>query len=91
MLRFALSGEIPRETPEGSLCHQWTGKNSSPLVEMAKSPNRRLWLLARDGLAPLFQRSQSSAFCFGVNHVRAFPSIRIPPHLARLEGVASID
>jgi hypothetical protein len=23
-----------------------------------------------------------------VNHVRAFPSIRIPPHLARLEGVA---
>ena len=31
-----------------------------------------------------------SALCFGVNHVRAFPSIRIPPHLARLEGVASI-
>ena len=29
------------------------------------------------------------ALCFGVNHVRAFPSIRIPPHLARLEGVAS--
>jgi len=25
-----------------------------------------------------------------VNHVRACPSIRIPPHLPRLEGVASI-
>jgi hypothetical protein len=31
-----------------------------------------------------------SAFCFGVNHVRAFTSIRIPPHLESLEGVASI-
>jgi hypothetical protein len=27
---------------------------------------------------------------YEVNLVRAFPSIRIPPHLARLEGVASI-
>ena len=36
---------------------------------------------------PLLQRSQSSALCFGVNQVRA--SICIPPHLARLEGVAS--
>src|SRR5258708_4869280 len=31
--------------------------------------------------------AQSSAFCFGVNLGRAFPSIRIPPHPARLEGV----
>jgi hypothetical protein len=37
---------------------------------------------------PTLQRSQSSAFCFGVNQVRAVPSIRIPPYLARLEGVA---
>jgi hypothetical protein len=33
---------------------------------------------------------RKATFCFDVNHVRAFPSIRIPPHLARLEGVASI-
>jgi hypothetical protein len=39
---------------------------------------------------PLFWRSQNSVFCLGVNHVGACHSIRIPPHLARLECVASI-
>src|SRR6266571_2573870 len=42
---------------------------------------------------PLFQRSQSSAFCFGVNHVRAYPSICTSFQRTRLEGkgVASIS
>jgi hypothetical protein len=35
---------------------------------------------------PLFQRSQNSAFCFGMNHVHACPSICIPFQRARLEG-----
>jgi hypothetical protein len=55
-----------------------------PLREMREihTPEKILWQQAVGVLG--------SAFCCGENHVRAFPSIRIPPHLARLEGVASI-
>jgi hypothetical protein len=51
---------------------------------IAPAPRRRALVALR-----LEEREEISRG-IAVNHVRACPSIRIPPHLARLEGVESI-
>jgi len=57
--------------------------NAALVPPLKRSGNVRHTLTALPALP-------ESALCFGVNRVRAFPSITTPPHLARLEGVAAI-